>query len=107
MPSIERVVGLVGNLAGLYQDVTDMINVDEVIRKSANINGTPEKIIRSEDEVEQIRQQRAEAQAQAAQAEEMAAAAAPVKDVAQAARLMSETPTSEGSMLDELLGGVR
>ena len=107
MPSIERVVGLVGNLAGLYQDVTDMINVDEVIRKSANINGTPEKIIRSEDEVEQIRQQRAEAQAQAAQAEEMAAAAAPVKDVAQAARLMSETPTSDSSMLDELLGGVR
>lgn len=105
MPSIERVVGLAGNLAALYPEITDMIDADEVIRKSANINGTPEKIIRSEKDVEQIRQQRAQAQAQAEQAQQFAEAAAPARDMAQAARLMSETPTSGGSALDELLGG--
>lgn len=105
MPSIERVVGLAGNLAALYPEITDMIDADEVIRKSANINGTPEKIIRSEKDVEQIRQQRAEAQAQAEQAQQVVEAAAPARDMAQAARLMSETPTSGGSALDELLGG--
>ncbi len=106
MPSIERVVGLAGNLAALYPEITDMIDADEVIRKSANINGTPEKIIRSEKDVEQIRQQRAQAQAQAEQAQQFAEAAAPARDMAQAARLMSETPVNgAGSALDELLGG--
>lgn len=105
MPGIERVVGLAGNMAALYPGVTDLINSDQVIRKSALVNGIPEKIIRSEDEVEQLRQQRAEAQKQEAEAQQMAAAAAPMRDVAQAARLMSETPTNGGNALDDLLGG--
>ena len=106
MPSIERVVGLAGNLAGIYPDIIDNINPDEVIRKSALVNGTPEKIIRAAEDVEQLRQQRAQAQQAQAQAEEAAAAAAPVRDMAQAARLMSETPVNgAGSALDELLGG--
>lgn len=106
MPGIERVVGLAGNLAGIYPDIIDNINPDEVIRKSALVNGTPEKIIRAAEDVEQLRQQRAQAQQAQAQAEEAAAAAAPVRDMAQAARLMSETPVNgAGSALDELLGG--
>ena len=106
MPSIERVVGLAGNLAGIYPDIIDNINPDEVIRKSALVNGTPEKIIRAAEDVEQLRQQRAQAQQAQAQAEEAAAAAAPVRDMAQAARLMSETSVNgAGSALDELLGG--
>ena len=105
MPSIERVVGLAGNLAGIYPDIIDNINPDEVIRKSALVNGTPEKIIRAAEDVEQLRQQRAQAQQAQAQAEEAAAAAAPVRDMAQAARLMSETPVNGASALDGLLGG--
>lgn len=106
LPSIQNVVGMAGNLAAIYPEIIDNIDSDAVIRKSAIINGAPEKIIRSEDDVQQIRRQRAEAQAQAEQAQQMAAAAGPVKDVAQAARLMSETPTSGGNALDEILGGM-
>lgn len=39
------------------------------------------------------------------QAEQMAAAAPAVRDYADAARLMSETPANGGNALDQLLGG--
>ena len=107
MPAVEETLGLVGNLAAVYPDVLDNINADEAIRLAANIKGTPEKILRSEDEVEELRKQRAEAQQQQMQAQQMAAMAQPAKDMAQAARLMSETPTNgAGNALADILGGI-
>ena len=107
MPAVEETLGLVGNLAAVYPDVLDNINADEAIRLAANIKGTPEKILRSEDEVEELRKQRAEAQQQQMQAQQMAAMAQPAKDMAQAARLMSETPTNgAGNALADMLGGI-
>lgn len=106
MPAVEQTLGLVGNLAAVYPDVLDNINADEAIRLAADIKGTPEKMLRSEDEVQQLRKERAEAQQQQMQAEQMAAMAQPAKDMAQAARLMSETPTNgAGNALADLLGG--
>lgn len=107
MPAVEETLGLAGNLAAVYPDVIDNINADEAIRLAANIKGAPEKIMRSEDEVKEIRRQRAEAQQQQMQAEQAAAMAAPAKDMAEAARLMSETPTNgAGNALADMLGGI-
>lgn len=105
LPAIQNTVGMVGNIAAVYPEAADIINIDEVVRKTAQINGAPEKILRSEDEVQELRQQRQQAQAQEAQAAQLAAAAQPAKDMAQAARLMSETPTNGGSALEQILGG--
>lgn len=95
IPAIENVVGFAGNLAAIYPEAPDIIDVDKVIRTVAVVRGAPEKILRSEDEVAEIRKQRAQAQAQAMQAQEAAAAAQPVKQYAEAARLMSEVDTDK------------
>ena len=63
------------------------------------------KIVRDENEVAELRKQRAQAQQEQMQAEQMAAAAPAVRDYADAARLMSETPANGGNALDQLLGG--
>ena len=106
MPAVEQTLGLVGNLAAVYPEILDNINADEAIRLAADIKGTPEKMMRSEEEVEELRRQRAEAQQQQMQAQQMAAMAQPAKDMAEAARLMSETPTNgTGNALADLLGG--
>ena len=107
MPAVEQTLGLVGNLAAVYPDVLDNINADEAIRIAADIKGTPEKMMRSAEEVEELRKQKAEAQAAQQQAAELAAMAQPAKDMAEAARLMSETPTNgAGNALTDMLGGI-
>ena len=49
---------------------------------------------------ELVRQMQAQAEA-----EQMAQMATPAKDMAQAAKVMAETPTQGGNVLDDLLGG--
>lgn len=106
MPSVEKLVGFIGGVAALYPEAADNLNIDKAVRKSAALTGTPEEILRSEEEMEQLRKQRAEAQAAAQQQAQLANAAAPAKDLAQAARLMSEVPANgDGTVLDELIGG--
>lgn len=107
MPGMERILALAGNLAGAKPEILDNINFDAVIRKAAVINGTPEEILNSENDVKKMREQRAQAQAQEAQMQQMAAAAGPAKDMAQAARLLSETQSNgTGSVLNDMMGGL-
>lgn len=103
--ALEKTVGFVGNLVGIYPEARDIINIDEAVRLQAIRNGTPESIMRSQEDVDNIRKQRAEAEAQAAQAEQMMAAGTPAKDMAQAARLLADTPTDQGNALELLMQG--
>jgi hypothetical protein len=96
---IERTVSFIGNLAGVFPDAPDKLNIDEVIDEYADRAGAPQKIIRRDDEVREIR----DARAQAAQAQAMAAAAPAAKDGAEAARLLSETDVGGESMLDRMM----
>lgn len=105
IPAIERTVGFVGNLAAAQPEVLDIIDLDEAVRGFATSTGVKEKIVRDENEVANIRKQRAQAQQEQMQTEQMAAAAPAVRDYADAARLMSETPANGGNALDQLLGG--
>jgi hypothetical protein len=96
---IERVVGFVGNLAGAHPEILDKIDFDETVDEYGYRAGTPPKILRSADAVDQIRQQRAQAQ-QAQQAAEQAAAMAPAaRDGAAAAELLSRTDVGGGQNL--------
>jgi hypothetical protein len=78
---IERTVGFIGSQAAL-----DKINIDEAIDEYASRAGCPPKIIRTTDDVEEIRNQRAEQQ----NMERMMAAAPAAKDGAMAAKLMAD-----------------
>lgn len=106
MPSIEKVMGFAGSMAAINPEIIDNINFDEALRRSADIYGAPEQILRSEEETAEIRAKRQEAQQAQMEAEQMAQMAAPARDMAQAARLMSETSTGGSNALEEMLGGI-
>lgn len=104
-PGIDKTLAFVGNLAGLNPEVLDIIDFDKATRKTADTMGAPEEILRSEDDVAKIRQQRAEAQEQQAQLQQAEAMAGQAKQGAEAARLLSEVNTGGGNALEAILGG--
>ena len=104
-PAIERTLSLAGNLAGISPDVMDNLNLDDAIRKHASLTGTPESVLRDEDDVQKMRQERAAAQAQQQQLENMEQMAPALKDGVDAARLLSEINPDERS-IGSIMGGV-
>lgn len=68
---LERLAALIGNLAPVFPQAKDLLNVDSYIRTMNDLLGNQQKIINSPSQVEQIRQMQQKA-AQATQA--MAAA---------------------------------
>lgn len=97
---IERVSGYVGNLAGVFPQVVDKFNVDEAIEVYAEMHGTPPKILFTADQVKATREARAKMQQQQA-----AVAAAP--DMANSAKVLSETDVGGSNALEQILGGVQ
>ena len=83
---IERTVGFIGAQAAVWPDALDKINIDEAIDEYAARAGCPPKIIRTTEDVEGIRDDRA----QQANMERMLAAAPAAKDGAMAAKLMAD-----------------
>lgn len=97
--SIERVLGLAGNLAGIIPDIMDNIDSDEAIGEYADLLAVSPKIIRDPKIVAQIRQNKAK---QAADANAVQTSLAGVK----AAQLLSKTDTGGGqNALQVLTGG--
>lgn len=78
----------------------DLYNFDELGRERAELVGAPGKGIRTEDAVQQIRQQRAQKQQEMEQAQTAMAAV-------QGAKTLGDTPVDgeQPSLLTELLGG--
>lgn len=103
---IERVAAYVGKLAAdqraAGEPVTayDKFDADQSIDEYAMAIGVPPTVVRSDDDVAAIRDERAKAQ----QAQAMASMAAPLKDAAQAAKAASETRLGTGSALDAVTG---
>ena len=96
MGSIERVTSYVGNLAALMPEVLDNFDADAAVRDYSDISGANPVIMTDPREMEAVRKQRAQQQ----QAQQMAAMAQPAQQSAQAAKIMSETDTGNGSVLD-------
>ena len=82
------------------QDPTamDTIDVDKTVREFAERRGADLSIMLDEDDVEELREQRAEARAAAAQAEAAQAEASAAKDMAAAEELASRTQADQGPM---------
>jgi len=94
--SIERFTGYVGQVAQADPGVLDKIDADQLIDVYGETLSLPAGIIRSDEDVQKIRDDRAKAQAAAQQAEMQAQAAASAKD-------LSGVKAEEGSALDELM----
>lgn len=95
---IERTVSFVGNMAGVFPEAADKLNIDEVIDEYAYRAGAPAKTIRSDKDVAAMRAARAQQQ-QMAQMAEMAPA---MKQGVEAAALLAETDQSGASLLDRM-----
>jgi hypothetical protein len=83
----------------------DNLDLDATIRKHAQYTGTPESVLRDEDDVAKMRQERAAAQQQQQQLENMEAMAPALKDGVDAARLLSEINPEERS-IGSIMGGM-
>lgn len=99
LSSIERGLGLVGNLSATRSAVLDLVDFDETVREYWERLGVPARTLRSAEDVAADRQ----AQAQAAQQERMAAMMPAVKDGADAAKLLSET---DAGVMSNLAGAL-
>lgn len=98
--AIERTVGFAGNLAAVNPAVLDKIDFDQAVDEYASIQGVPQSLVRSDEDVEALRASRAQ-QEQAQQAMAMA------QPAVQSAKVLSETKVTDGgTALDRLLGGV-
>lgn len=103
--SIERTSGFVGQLAAMKPEALDKFDVDEAIDVYSSAVGTPSEIILGADEVQGIREQRAEAEAQAQKMAQEQVMADGMATGAKAARDLSETDTSGKNLLTDLQGG--
>ncbi len=61
--AIQRALSFVAAMAQVNPDMLDVFNFDETARHIADITGVPARLLRSRDEVDALRQQRAQAQA--------------------------------------------
>lgn len=97
--SIERAANFTGMLVGAgFPDAGDKFNSDAAQDEYYDAIGAPPTILRSEDEVAVIRDQRAQQQAQLmAQQQGMA--------LAEGAKTLAETPTGGDTALAALMGG--
>ena len=97
---VERLVGFVTQTAQVTGPaILDKLDVDQVVDEYAQMLGVPPALVRSDDDVAKVRQQRGKAQQQQAQLEQAQAAVA-------AAKTASETDTSGDNALTEMLKGM-
>ncbi len=104
--SIERGVAFVGNIVGVFPEAGDKLDVDQAIDEYFDIAGTPASMIRSDEQVRQLRDSRAQAKAQEQAAAAAIGGASAAKDAAQAAQIMSQTDAGAGTqnLLQRVLG---
>lgn len=95
---IERLFQMVGGLVGVDPGVMDNIDVDEAIDEYSSLLNNSPKIIRSPEQLADIRQQRAQAQQQAQQAQI-------AQQLSQGAKNLSQTNVGGGqNALQSMLG---
>ena len=95
--SIERVLGLAGNIAGVDPSVMDNIDVDYSLDKFSSLLNNDPRMIRSPDATSAIRAQRAKQQEQAQQVDN-------AQKLAQGAANLAKAPTSGDNLLTKLTG---
>ncbi|ATF53830.1 portal protein [Morganella morganii] len=96
--SIERFIGFTSGIGQFKPDALDKINVDETIDAYAASIGVPPSVVATNEQVAQIREQRAQQQA-IAQQMQMAQAAVG------GAQALGNTPMDDNSALAALAGG--
>ena len=93
---VERFTGFISEVASVDAAVLDKINTDQLVDVYGDMTSIPPGIVRSDEAVEEMRQQRAEMQAQQAKMEQ-------IQQAAGTAQTLSQTNTGEGNALSDIL----
>ena len=102
---IERLIQIVGAMAPLVPTAMDNIDTDAVVREYNELLGNPAKILRGPDEVQGIRQQKAQQQEQEMQMQRTERMAQAAGAAAPAGKVLSDISTGGGQdVLGKLLG---
>ncbi|MDE2233443.1 MAG: head-tail connector protein [Patescibacteria group bacterium] len=102
---LERIVGLIGNMAAVYPEAKDNLDPDIYINTMNDLLGNTQKILRDKNQVAAIRQQQMEAMKQQQQMEAAQHMAQTTKIGADAANVLSNTSVGSGaSALSQLIG---
>lgn len=96
--SIERFIGFTSGIGQFRQEALDKINVDETIDAYAASIGVPPSVVATNEQVAQIRENRAQQQAMAQQMQMAQAAVG-------GAQALGNTPMDDNSALAALAGG--
>lgn len=88
--SIDRLTGFVGQMAQFNPDVLDKLDMDQATDEYGRMLGVPPKIVRTDDQVVEMRNARAEVQEAQMQQEARGQDAAAAKDQASAATIAGE-----------------
>lgn len=103
--AIERGVAFVGNISAAFPDAADKLDADQAIDEYFSVAGVPTRMVRTDDQVAKLREDRARQAAAQRAAEQAPAMASAAADGADAARLLSETDVGGGqTMLQRLTG---
>ncbi len=97
--AIEQWSAYIGNIAAVKPEVLDVMNEIETATAYGEMLGLPPKIIRSAEEIGQIRKQRQDAAAAAQQSQAVA-------NTVQGAKVLSDTQIGNNSALDAMLGSL-
>ena len=106
--AIEQGLTFVANLAATAPNAIDVLDTDAMVKSYLDRVGMPEGCIRDEQAIQQIRAQKAQAQAQQQQMVEQQAAMQQVVDASAAAKNLGQTPTgADGqTLMGTILGGL-
>lgn len=91
---IDSFVSFIGAAAQIKPEVTDIINLDEAGRERARIEQVPRKLLVTQDEVEAVRERRAEMEAQRVEMERRVAMAQTMSAMVPAAEMANEMEAS-------------
>ncbi len=100
LQSVDRLTGFVGNLAQFDPSVLDKYNFDQAVDDYADMLGTSPALVRSDEQVAAIRQQRQQAQ----QAQQMAQQVQAEADVA---AKLGNASTEAGTVLGDLTSAMK
>ena len=93
--AVERLYQLAMNVAQADPGIMDLIDHDEAIRIRSTLLGVPKTILRGRDEVDEMRQMRAQQQQQMMEMQQAQAQAETMKTGAQAAQTMADPQLAE------------
>lgn len=97
--NIERLMGFVGQLAQFNPIVLDKVKLEDIVEEYGSLSGVDPDLITTEEEMEKLKQAKAQV---AAQEQQMIQA----QQMAQTGKALSETKMDEDTALGQLVGGV-